>query len=56
MPRYVVEVSRYDDSLEDIRTRRTYTSTDKHIEMTTEVLADRQGTHQMTRGMKMTSS
>ena len=27
VPRYIAEVERYDDSLEDIPTRKTYTST-----------------------------
>ena len=43
MPRYAVEVSGYDDSLEDIPTRQTYTSTEKQIKTSTEVLADRFG-------------
>ena len=43
LPRYAVEVSGYDDSLEDIPTRETYMSTKKHIKMPTEVLADRLG-------------
>ena len=32
-PRYIVEVARYDDSLEDIPTRQTYTSTERHVKM-----------------------
>ena len=43
VPRYVAEVSRYDDSLEDLPTRQTYTSTERHIKMSAEVLADRFG-------------
>ena len=43
VPRYVAKVSRYDDSLEDILTRQTYTSTERHIKMSAEVLADRFG-------------
>ena len=43
LPKYAVEVSEYDDSLEDIPTRQTYTSTEKHIKTSTEVLADRLG-------------
>ena len=41
VPRYVAEVSRYDDSLEDLPTRQVYTSTERHIKMSAEVLADR---------------
>ena len=33
MPRYAVEVSGYDDSLEDTPTRQTYTSTEKHTDV-----------------------
>ena len=33
LPRYAVEVSGYDDSLEDIPTRQTYTSTEKHTDV-----------------------
>ena len=43
VPRYIAEVTRYDDSLEDIPTRQTYTSTERHIKMSAEVLADRFG-------------
>ena len=43
IPRYVAEVSKYDDSLEDLPTRQTYTSTERHIKMSAEVLADRFG-------------
>ena len=43
MPRYVAEISRYNDSLEDIPTRQTYTSTERHIKMSAEVLANRFG-------------
>ena len=43
VPRYVAEVSRYDDSLEDIPTRQTCTSTERHAKMSAEVLADRFG-------------
>ena len=41
VPRYIAEVARYDDSLEDIPTRQTYTSTERHVKMSAEVLADR---------------
>ena len=41
VPRYVAEVTRYDDSLEDIPTRQTYTSTERHIKMSAKVLANR---------------
>ena len=43
VPRYIAEVKRYDDSLEDIPTQQTYTSTERHIKMSAEVLADRFG-------------
>ena len=43
VPRYIAEVIRYDDSLEDIPTRQTYISTERHIKMSAEVLADRFG-------------
>ena len=39
----LAEVARYDDSLEDIPTRQTYTSTERHVKMLAEVLADRFG-------------
>ena len=35
------EVTRYDDTLEDLPTRQTYTSTERHAKMSAEVLADR---------------
>ena len=35
--------TRYDDSLEDILMRQTYTSTERHIKMSAEVLADKFG-------------
>ena len=41
--RYIAEVARYDDSLEDIPTRQTYTSTERHVKMSAEVLANRFG-------------
>lgn len=37
----IAEVSRYDDSLEDLPTRQTYTSTERHAKISAEVLADR---------------
>ena len=43
VPRYIAEVARYDDSLVDIPTRQTYTSTESHVKMSDEVLADRFG-------------
>ena len=43
VPRHISEVARYDDSLEDIPTRQTYTSTERHVNMSAEVLADRFG-------------
>ena len=36
----ISEVSWYDESLEDLTTRQTYTSTERHIKPSTEVLAD----------------
>ena len=43
VPRYIAEVARYDDSLDDIPTRQTYTSTERHVKMSAEVLANRFG-------------
>ena len=43
VPRYITEVARYDDLLEDIPTRQTYTSTERHVKMSAEVLSDRSG-------------
>ena len=43
VPRYIAEVTRYDDSLEDIPTRQTYMSNERHVKMSAEVLADRFG-------------
>ena len=37
----IAEVSRYDDTLEDLPTRQTYTSTERHAKVSAEVLADR---------------
>ena len=37
----VSEVTRYDETLEDLPTQQTYTSTDRHSKISTEVLADR---------------
>ena len=37
----ISEVSRYDESLEDLPTRQTYTSTERHSKVSAEVLADR---------------
>ena len=39
--RYIAEVARYDDSLQDIPTRQAYTSTERYIQMSAEVLVDR---------------
>ena len=36
-------MARYNDSIEDIPTRQTYTSTERHVKMSAEVLADRFG-------------
>ena len=41
VPRYVAEVARYDDALEDLPTRRIHTPTERHIKMSAEVIADR---------------
>jgi hypothetical protein len=41
VPGYIEEVARYDDTLEDLPTRQTYTSTERHIKISAEVLADR---------------
>ena len=41
VPRYIAEVARYDDSLEDIPTRQTYTSTERHVKMSDEVIPTR---------------
>ena len=43
VPRYVAEVKRYDNSIEDLPTRQVYTLTERHIKMSAEVLADRFG-------------
>ena len=37
----ISEVSRYDGTLEDLPTRQTYTSTERHAKISAEVLADR---------------
>ena len=42
--RYIAEVARYDDSLQDIPTRQAYTSTERYTQMSAEVLVDRLGT------------
>ena len=52
VPRYIAEVTRYDDPLEDIPTRQAYTSTGKYIKMSAEVLFDRFGA----RNHRLTSS
>ena len=39
----VPEVNRYDDTLEDLPTRQTYTSNERHAKISAEVLADRFG-------------
>ena len=38
---HIAEVQRVDDILEDVPTRQTYTSTDRHSKISAEVLADR---------------
>ena len=43
VPRYGAEVAKYDETLEDLPTRQTHTSTEKHRKMSIEVLADRFG-------------
>ena len=43
VPRYMEEVTRYDDSLEGIPTRQTYKYTERHMKMSADVLADRFG-------------
>ena len=43
VPRYISEVARYDDLLEDIPTIQTYTSTERHVKISAELLADRFG-------------
>ena len=41
--RYGAEVDRYDETLEDVLTRQTYTPTERHRKVSAEVLADRFG-------------
>ena len=41
MNNVISEVSRYDDTLEDLPTRQTYTSSERHAKVSAEVLADR---------------
>lgn len=43
VPRNIAQVTRYEDSLEDLPTRQTYTSTERHSKISAEVLADRFG-------------
>ena len=43
IPRNVAQVQRFDDTLEDVPIRQTYTSTDRHGLSSIEVLADRFG-------------
>ena len=43
VPRYMSEVTWYNNSLEDIPTRQIYTSTERHVKISAEVLADRFG-------------
>ena len=43
VPRNVTEVTRYNDVLEDLPTRQTHTSTERHRKISAEVLADRFG-------------
>ena len=41
--RTIAKTTRFDDALEDIPTRQTYSSTDRHSKISSEVLADRFG-------------
>ena len=41
IPRTISKTTRFDDALEDIPTRQTYSSTDRHSKISAEVLADR---------------
>ena len=43
IPRTIDKTTRFDDALEDIPTRQTYSSTDRHSNISAEVLADRFG-------------
>ena len=43
MPRAIAEVSRFDEALEDLPTRQSYTSHERHAKISVEVLADRFG-------------
>ena len=43
VPRNVAEVTRYNDVLEDLPTRQTYMSTERHIKISAEVLPERFG-------------
>ena len=43
MPRSVAQVTQYDDSLEDLPIRQTYSSRERHQFASAEVLADRFG-------------
>ena len=38
--KFATDTARYDDSLEDIPTRQTYTSTERNVKMSAEVLSD----------------
>ena len=40
IPRTISKTKRFDDALEDISTRKTYSSTDRHSKISAEVLAD----------------
>lgn len=43
IPRAVAEVSRFDEALEDLPTRQSYTSHERHAKILAEVLADQFG-------------
>ena len=43
IPRTISKTTRFEDALEDIPTRQTYSSTDRHSKISSGVLADRFG-------------
>ena len=43
LPRKISKTTRFDDDLEDLPTRKTYYSTERHKHISAEVLADRLG-------------
>ena len=43
VPRQIAQVTRYENSLEDLPTRQTYSSSERHTKISAEVLADRFG-------------